>query len=58
MIEINSLRPENPFFHLYRPSDTDNIEGSKISLLAQNVAAEDFRIKVRSEANWVDGLNQ
>lgn len=58
MIEINSLKPENPFFHLYHPTDTDNIEGSKISLLAQNAAAEDFRIKVRSEASWVDGLNQ
>jgi hypothetical protein len=58
MIEINSLKPENPFFHLYHPTDTDNIEGSKISLLTQNAAAEDFRIKVRSEASWVDGLNQ
>jgi cytochrome c oxidase subunit 4 len=58
MIEINSLKPENPFFHLYHPTETENIEG-KISLLStQNVSAEDFRIKVRSEAFWVDGLNQ
>ncbi len=58
LIEINSLKPENPFFHQYHPSQTDNIEGSKISLLAKAVAAEDFRIKVRSEASWVEGLNQ
>ena len=58
LIEINSLKPENPFFHQYHPSKTDNIEGSKISLLAKNVVAEDFRIKVRSEASWVEGLNQ
>ncbi|MBT3667191.1 MAG: cytochrome C oxidase subunit IV family protein [Opitutae bacterium] len=58
LIEINSLKPENPFFHLYHPTETENIEGAKISLLSQNVSAEDFRIKVRSEAFWVDGLNQ
>jgi len=58
LIEINSLKPENPFFHQYQPAQTDNIEGSKVSLLAQSVAAEDFRIKVVSEASWVDELNQ
>ena len=54
LIEINSLNPGNPFFHQYHPSQVDNIEGSKISILAQNASAEDFRIKVRSEAFWVE----
>ncbi len=58
LIEISSLKPENPFFHQYHPTDTDNIEGSKISLLTQNASSEGFRIKVRSDAFWVDGLNQ
>ena len=58
LIEISSLKPENPFFHQYHPSETVNVEGSKISLLSQNASSEDFRIKVRSEAFWVDELNQ
>ena len=57
-IEINSLKPENPFFHQYYPSETESVIGSKISLLAENVSAEDFRIKIRSEAAFVEGLNQ
>ena len=57
-IEINSLKPENPFFHQYYPSETDSVVGSKISVLAKNVSAEDFRIKIRSEASFVEGLNQ
>lgn len=57
-IEINSLKPENPFFHQYYPSETESVVGSKISLLAENVSAEDFRIKIRSEAAFVEGLNQ
>ena len=54
MIEINSLNPGNPFFHQYHPSQEDNIEGTKISLLAENASTEDFRIKVRSDAFWVE----
>ncbi len=54
LIEINSLKPENPFFHQYHPSEKENIEGSKISLLSQKASVEDFRIKVRSEAFWVE----
>ena len=54
LIEINSLKPENPFFHQYHPSQTNNIQGSKISLLNQKASVEDFRIKVRSEAFWVE----
>lgn len=54
MIEINSLNPGNPFFHQYHPSQEDNIEGSKISLLAENASTDDFRIKVRSDAFWVE----
>ena len=54
MIEINSLKPGNPYFHQYHPSQEDNIEGSKISLLAENASTEDFRIKVRSDAFWVE----
>jgi hypothetical protein len=57
-IEINSLKPENPYFHQYYPSETESVVGSKISLLAKNVSAEDFRIKIRSEASFVEGLNQ
>ena len=54
LIEINSLQPGNPFFHQYHPSEIDNIEGSKIALLAQSATANDFRIKVRSDAFWVE----
>ena len=110
LIEINSLKPENPFFHHYNPvvsvendwsaetdyssgdyvkiddsyflclsdhsspspspteksssptwekvngvpHDNDNIEGSLISVLEKKASTEDFRIKVRSEAFWVE----
>jgi cytochrome c oxidase subunit 4 len=110
LIEINSLKPENPFFHHYNPvvsvendwsaetdyssgdyvkiddsyflclsdhsspspspteksssptwekvngvpNDNDNIEGSLISVLEKKASTEDFRIKVRSEAFWVE----
>lgn len=54
LIEINSLKPENPFFHLYNPDVIDNIEGSLVSLLDKKASTEDFRIKVRSEAFWVE----
>ena len=54
LVEINSQKPENPFFHQYQPSNTENIEGSKISLLAQTASTDDFKIKVRSEAFWVE----
>ena len=54
LIEINSLQPGNPFFHQYHPSEIYNIEGSKIALLAQSASTDDFRIKVRSDAFWVE----
>ena len=54
LVEINSQKPENPFFHQYQPADTDNVQGSKISLLAQTASTDDFKIKVRSEAFWVE----
>jgi hypothetical protein len=36
------------------PHDNDNIEGSLISVLEKKASTEDFRIKVRSEAFWVE----
>ena len=54
MIEINSLKPGNPFFHQYHPYPEDNIEGNKTTLLTESASTEDFRIKVRSEAFWVE----
>jgi cytochrome c oxidase subunit 4 len=58
LIEINSIHPGNPFFHQYHPSEIVNIEGSKIALLAQSATADDFRIKVRSDAFWVEGVEE
>ena len=54
LIEINSLQPGNPFFHQYHPSETDNIEGSKIALLAQSALLMTLGLKVRSDAFWVE----
>ena len=54
LIEINSKKPENPFYHLYSPSPQNNVEGNRTALLEQVGATEDFRIKVRSEAFWVE----
>lgn len=54
LIEINSRNPENPFYYIYSPSDQDIIEGNKIALLEKPGTTEDFRIKVRSEAFWVE----
>ncbi len=50
LIEINSVKPENHFFHKYEPAETENIEGTKFALLNQAATKDDFRIKVRSEA--------
>ena len=54
MIEINSKTPDNPFYHRHQPEESDNVEGSVVGLLAKVATAEDFRIKARSEANWID----
>ena len=54
LIEINSKNPDNHFFHQYEPADTENIEGTKISVLKKSATTEEFRIKVRSEAYWTD----
>ena len=54
LIEINSKKPENPYYYQYTPSDQESIEENKIALLEQPGSTEDFRIKVRSEAFWVE----
>ena len=54
LVEINSIKPENPFFHQYHPQDDEAVEGTKISVLAQSATTEDFKIKIRSEAFWVE----
>jgi hypothetical protein len=54
LIEINSKNPGNPFYYQYSPADEDNVEGSRIAILEQVGTTEDFRIKVRSEAFWVE----
>jgi len=61
LIEINSNNPGNPFFHQYEPTEKENIEGTKISLLKEDATKEDFRIRVRSEAYltvWPEDPNQ
>ena len=52
LIEINSKKPENPFFHLYHPDDMENASGATVGILAQTATAADFRLKARSEAFW------
>ena len=54
LIEINSKKPENPYYYQYSPSEDSVIVGNRIALLEQVGATEDFRIKVRSEAFWVE----
>lgn len=54
LIEINSKKPENPYYYQYSPSEDSVIVGNRIALLDQVGATEDFRIKVRSEAFWVE----
>ena len=54
LIEINSKKPENPYYYQYSPSDQNPIEGNRVALLEQTGTTEDFRIKVRSEAFWVE----
>lgn len=54
MIEINSKTPDNPFYHRHQPEESDNVEGSVIGILAKVSTDADFRIKARSEANWID----
>ena len=54
LIEINSKKPENPFYFQYSPTDKETIEESKIVLLEQPGGTDDFRLKVRSEAFWVE----
>ena len=54
LIEINSKKPENPYYYQYSPSDQNSIEGNRVALLEQTGTTEDFRIKVRSEAFWVE----
>lgn len=57
LIEINSKRPENPFYYQYNPSPQDGIVGNRVAVLEKEGKAKDFRIKVRSEAFWVDKEN-
>ena len=52
LIEINSRKPENPFFHMYQPEDTENVQGTLIRVLAKTATSADFRLKARSEAFW------
>ena len=52
LIEINSRKPENPFFHMYQPEDTENVQGTVIRVLAKAATSTDFRLKARSEAFW------
>ena len=53
-IEINSLKPETPFFHLSHPQGEKEIESSTTALLASSATTADFRLKVRSEAFWTE----
>ena len=52
LIEINSRKPGNPFFHMYQPEDTENVQGTVIRVLAKAATSSDFRLKARSEAFW------
>ena len=52
LVEINSRKPDNPFFHLYHPEDTQKVEGSLVEVLAKVATTTDFRLKARSEAFW------
>ena len=52
LIEINSRKPGNPFFHMYQPEDTENVQGTIIRVLAKAATSADFRLKARSEAFW------
>ena len=54
LIEINSKKPENPYYYQYSPAEQESIEENRIALLEQPGSTEDFRIKVRSEAFWVE----
>jgi cytochrome c oxidase subunit 4 len=54
LIEINSKKPENPFYYQYSPAKENDIEDSRIAILDEVGTTEDFRIKVRSEAFWVE----
>jgi hypothetical protein len=54
LIEINSKRPENPFYYQYNPAQQNEIVGNRVAILEQEGKTEDFRIKVRSEAFWVE----
>ena len=54
LIEINSKKPENPYYYQYSPAQQDGVIGTRIALLEQEGKTEDFRIKVRSEAFWVE----
>ena len=54
LIEINSKRPENPFYYQYNPAQEDGIVGNRVVILEEEGKTEDFRIKVRSEAFWVE----
>jgi cytochrome c oxidase subunit 4 len=61
LIEINSKKPGDPFFHQYEPAEKENIEGTKISLLKEDATKDDFRIRVRSESYltvWPEDPNQ
>ena len=52
LIEINSRKPGNPFFHMYQPKDTEKVQGTVIRVLAKAATSSDFRLKARSEAFW------
>lgn len=54
LVEINSKSPGNPFFHLHRPEDHENVEVSDVFLLTRSATTQDFRLKVRSEAYWTE----
>lgn len=53
-IEINSLKPETPFFHLAYPKGEEEIDESTTALLSSSASTTDFRLKVRSEAYWTE----
>tara|TARA_B100000579_G_scaffold261357_1_gene215369 strand:- start:1485 stop:2168 length:684 start_codon:yes stop_codon:yes gene_type:complete len=54
MVEIHSKAPENPFYHRHQPEESDKVEGSIVGILAKVSTSSDFRIKARSEANWIE----
>ena len=54
LIEINSKRPENPFYYQYNPTQQNGIVGNQVAILEKEGKTEDFRIKVRSESFWVE----